>query len=133
MGSISDPIANLLTRIRNAKNAEHRYIDLGWSIMIEEIVKILKNKGFIAHYLVKEEKKKKVLRIFLKYAEGRQPVIQELKRVSKPSLRQYVSHQEIPFVMGGTGIAILSTSKGVMDGSEAKEKKVGGELLCLVW
>lgn len=133
MGSISDPIANLLTRIRNAKNAEHRYIDLGWSKMIEEIVKILKNKGFIAHYLVKEEKKKKVLRLFLKYAEGRLSVIQELKRVSKPSLRKYISHQEIPYVMGGTGIAILSTSQGVMDGSEAKAKKVGGEILCLVW
>ncbi len=133
MGTTSDPIANLLTRIRNAKNAEHRYIDISWSKMIEEIVKILKAKGFIAQYLIKEERKKKTLRLFLKYAAGRQSVIQELKRVSKPSLRQYVSYSDIPYVMGGTGVAILSTSQGVMDGKAAKEKKVGGEVLCLVW
>lgn len=130
---MNDSISNLLTQIRNAKNAEHRFIDIRWSKIVEEVVKILKAKGFVAHYLVKEEKKKKCLRLFLKYAEGRQPVIQELKRISKPSLRKYLSYQEIPSVMGGTGIAILSTSKGVLEGSEAKEKKVGGEILCLVW
>lgn len=133
MGSNNDPIANLLTRIRNAKNAEHRFIDIQWSKMKEEIVRILKERGFVSQYLVKEEQKKKTLRVFLKYGAGRKSVIQELERVSKPSLRRYVSSQEIPYVMGGTGIAILSTSSGVMEGMKAREQKVGGELLCLVW
>jgi small subunit ribosomal protein S8 len=132
MGSFSDPIANLLTKIRNAKEAEHRYIDIEWSVLKEEIVKILKEQGFISQVLVKEEKKKKTMRVFLKYS-GRTSVIQTIKRMSKPSLRQYVSYQDIPYVMGGTGIAILSTSKGVMVGQKAREQKVGGELLCLVW
>lgn len=133
MGSVNDPIANLLTKLRNAKNAEHRYIDIEWSKLKEEIVKILKDKGFVAQFLVKEEKKKKTMRIFLKYAPGRRSVFTEMKRMSKPSLRSYVTHQNIPYVMGGTGIAILSTSRGVMDGNKAREEKVGGELLCLVW
>lgn len=133
MGSFSDPIANLLTKLRNAKDGEHRYIDIEWSVLKEEIVKILKERGFVAQFLVKEEKKKKTMRVFLKYGAGRQSVIQALKRMSKPSLRQYVSYKDIPYVMGGTGIAILSTSKGVMEGARARQQKVGGELLCLIW
>jgi small subunit ribosomal protein S8 len=101
--------------------------------MKEAIVKILKEPGFVAQYLIKEEKKKVTMRVFLKYAAERAPVIHGLRRVSKCSLRQYVSHQEIPRVFGGMGISILSTSRGVMNGEKARELKVGGEILCLVW
>src|ERR1700722_5189457 len=98
--------------------------------MKEAIVKILKETGFVAQYLIKEEKKKVTMRVFLKYASERNPVIHGLTRVSKCSLRKYVSHQKIPRVFGGMGISILSTSKGVIDGEKARELKVGGELLC---
>ena len=133
MGSVSDPIADLLTRLRNASQARHRYIDISYSKMKEAVVKILKEKGFIAYYLIKEEKKMGTMRIFLKYASQREPVINGLKRVSKPSLRKYVSFGQIPRVLGGMGISIVSTSKGVMDGDLARERKIGGELLCLAW
>lgn len=133
MGSLNDPIADLLTRMRNASQAKHRYIDVQHSRMKEAIVKILKETGFVAQYLIKEEKKKVTMRVFLKYAAERAPVIHGLRRVSKCSLRQYVSHQEIPRVFGGMGISILSTSQGVIDGEKARELKVGGEILCLVW
>ncbi len=129
----SDPIADLLTRIRNASTARHRYLDVSWSKMREAIVKILKENGFVAHFLVKEENKKKTMRIFLKYTPQREPVINGLKRVSKPSLRRYVTHNEIPRVLGGMGISIVSTSSGVIDGKTARGKKIGGELLCLAW
>lgn len=133
MGSTNDPIADLLTRIRNASNARHRYIDVDYSKMKESIAKILKEHGFVAHYLVKEEKKKGTIRIFLKYTGTRDPVIHDLKRVSKPSLRKYVSSGRIPTVLGGMGISIISTSRGVLEGSAAREQKLGGELLCLAW
>jgi len=133
MGSMNDPIADLLTKLRNASKAQHRFIDIGWSNMKEAIVKILRDKGFVAHYLVKEEKKIATMRIFLKYGMEREPVIQGIRRVSRPSLRRYVSYQDIPRVMGGMGITILSTSKGVLEGNTARQQKVGGELLCLAW
>jgi len=133
MGSHNDPIADLLTRLRNASEARHRYVDIDWSRMKEAIVKILKNKGFVAHYLIKEEKKKGTMRIFLKYAAEREPILRKLERISKPGLRRYVSHQEIPRIMGDLGIAVLSTSSGVMDGQSARKQKLGGELLCLAW
>src|SRR5262245_52774103 len=124
MGSLNDPIADLLTRLRNASQARHRFIDIPHSKMKEAIVKILKEKGFVAQYLIKEEKRKVTMRIFLKYAGERNPVIHGLKRVSKGSLRQYVGCHEIPRVFGGMGISILSTSKGVMEGEKAREEKV---------
>ncbi len=133
MGSMNDPIADLLTKLRNASRAQHRYIDISWSRMKEAVIKILRDQGFVAHYLIKEEKKKGTLRVFLKYGEKRGNVITELRRMSKPSLRRYVSYQDIPRVMGGMGIAILSTSKGVLDGNSARQEKIGGELLCLAW
>lgn len=133
MGSTNDPIADLLTKIRNASRAEHKYVEVNWSNLKEAVVKILKEKGLIAHYLVKEERKKGTLRIFLKYATGRKPVIQEIKRVSRPSLRRYVSYRAIPKIMGGMGISILSTSQGVLEGATARERKLGGELICLAW
>lgn len=129
----SDPIADLLTRIRNASAAKHLYLDLAHSNVIEAIVKILKNNGFVAHFLVKEENKMKTMRIFLKYSSKREPVITGLKRVSKPSLRKYVTSKKIPTVLGGMGISIISTSKGVVDGRTARDTNVGGELLCLAW
>lgn len=131
--AISDPIADLLTIIRNASEARHRFVDVPHSNMREAIAKILKEEGFVAYYLVKEEKKKRTMRVFLKYGANRRPVIQGLKRVSKPSLRKYVSCYQIPRVFGGMGIAILSTSKGVMAGKSAFAQKAGGELLCLAW
>lgn len=133
MGSVNDPIADLLTRIRNASMARHRYIDIELSKMKEAIVKILKNKGFVSQYLVKEENKKGTMRIFLKYAAQREPIIHGLTRVSKPSRRKYVTSDEIPRVLRGMGISIISTSKGVMEGEAARELNIGGELICLAW
>jgi small subunit ribosomal protein S8 len=133
MGSLNDPLADLLTRLRNASRARLRFIDVSHSKMKEAVVKILKEKGFVAHYLYKEEKKKATMRIFLKYASQRDPVIRGLKRISKPSLRKYVSCGQIPRVYGGLGIAILSTSRGVIEGDSARQQKLGGELLCLAW
>ena len=128
-----DPIADLLTRIRNANTALHRYTDIEWSKMKEAIVIILKEKGFVAHYLVKEEKKKKRIRIFLRYTPERKPLVHGLKRMSKPSLRRYITAQKIPTIQGGMGISILSTSQGVVEGNVARQKKIGGELLCIAW
>ncbi len=133
MGSINDPIADLLVRLSNSSKAQHRYIDIGWSKMKEAIVKILKEAGFIAHYLIKEEKKKGTIRVFLKYGAERDPVLHGVRRMSRPSLRRYISYADVPRVMGGMGLAILSTSKGVIDGQAARQHKIGGELLCLVW
>jgi small subunit ribosomal protein S8 len=133
VGSVSDPVADLLTRLRNASQAKHRYIDIGFSKLKEAVIKILKEKGFVAQYLIKEERSMGTIRIFLKYTSQREPVIHGLKRISKPSLRKYVTYGQIPYVLGGMGISILSTSKGVMDGDLARTQKVGGELLCLAW
>lgn len=130
---LSDPIADLLTRIRNASKAKHKFIDMAHSQMNEAIVKVLKEQGFVAQFLVKEENRKKMMRIFIRYSVGREPVINALKRVSKPSLRRYVSCKQIPRVLGGMGISILSTPKGVLDGEKARELNVGGELICLAW
>lgn len=134
MAVVSDPIADFLTRIRNSTNAQHRYVDVRWSKIKQNIADILKNYGFIESYLVKQDNKGRgTIRIFLKYNEGRQPVIQGLQRVSKPGRRQYVGSQEIPKFYGGLGLSIVSTSRGIMAGSDAGNLKIGGELLCLVW
>lgn len=134
MAAISDPIADFLTRIRNATKAQHRYVDISWSRMKQNIADILKAHGFIESYLVKHDNKQRgTMRLFLKYTDGRQPVIQGIKRVSKPGLRRYVGHQDIPRFYGGMGLSILSTSSGIMAGFDAATNKVGGELLCLVW
>ncbi len=129
--SMHDPISDLLTRIRNARQARHRYVDFRVSKVKVNILKILQLQGFVEHFLVDDESGKG--RVFLKYAEGREPVIQGLKRMSTPGLRRYVGVDEIPRVLGGLGIAILSTSKGIMDGETARKQRLGGELLCLVW
>ncbi len=128
---MSDPIADLLTRIRNAKMARHRFVDFRFSRQKHSIVKILEAQGFLDKVLVNEDEGK--VRAYLRYAQGREPVIQGLKRVSSPGLRRYVGCDEIPVVLGGMGVAILSTPAGIVDGQKARELKVGGELLCLVW
>lgn len=134
MAVVSDPIADFLTRIRNSSSAQHRYVDVDWSKIKQNIAEILKAQGFIENYLVKHESKERgTIRLFLKYTEGRQSVIRGIKRMSKPGLRRYVGHQDIPRFYGGLGLSILSTSKGVMAGFDAVTNKVGGELLCLVW
>jgi len=129
--SLSDPIANLLTKVRNAKTAKHKYVDICYSRINKEIIEVLKHAGFIENYLVNDTKR--TLRVFLKYSKQREPVIQGLKRLSKPGLRRYVGYREIPTIFGGLGISVLSTPAGIIDGETAKKKKVGGELLCSIW
>lgn len=132
--AISDPIADFLTKIRNALKAEHRYVDVSWSKLKQNIAEILKSQGFIESYLIKHDNKQRgTMRIFLKYASRRQPVIQGIQRVSRPGLRRYVKHDEIPKFYAGMGVPIVSTSQGVLPGSEAIKQKLGGEILCLVW
>lgn len=130
---MSDPVADLLTRLRNASHAKQRFVDINWSTIKESIVKVLKETGFVSQYLIKEERKKSQMRIFLKYSPDQEPLLQELTRVSKPSCRRYISYRKIPKVRGGIGIAILSTPRGILEGVQAREQKVGGELLCLVY
>jgi small subunit ribosomal protein S8 len=134
MAALSDPLADFLTRIRNATQAQHRYVDVDWSKMKQNLAEILKNQGFIENYLVKvDEGKRGTIRMYMKYTPGRRPVIQGLKRISKPGLRKYVGHEEIPRFYGNMGVSILSTSQGVMAGKEATQRGIGGELLCLIW
>ncbi len=133
--AMTDPIADMLTRIRNACAARHRRVDMPASKLKLEIARILKEAAFIQDYrtVEVEGQPQPVLRVVLKYAPGGQPVLRELKRVSTPGLRQYVGVQEIPRVRNGLGMAILSTSKGIMSGTEARRHNTGGELLALVW
>lgn len=132
--AVSDTIADFLTRIRNGTRAQHRYVDVQWSKMNQNIAEILKNQGFIESYLVKiENNQRGMIRVFMKYTDQRRPVIQGIKRVSRPGLRKYVGHNDIPHFYGGLGLSIVSTSQGVMAGSEAVKRGVGGELLCMVW
>jgi small subunit ribosomal protein S8 len=131
--SMTDPIADMLTRIRNACGAKHRRVDMPASKMKVEIARILKENALIQDFTTLEnEEGRKLLRVRLKYAGG-QPVIRELQRVSTPGLRKYVGATEIPRVRNGLGIAILSTSKGIMSDAQARQSRTGGELLALVW
>ena len=131
--AISDPIADMLTRIRNAAKAKFNSVDVPGSTVKIEVAKILKSEGFIRNYKFLKDGKQGILRIYLKYGAGQSNVIYELKRVSKPSRRVYVRCKEIKPVFNGMGIAILSTSKGVMTDKKARQDKVGGEILCHVW
>lgn len=123
----------MLTRIRNAHMAEKCVVAMPHSKMKSELARILKAEGFIKDYTMENNDGKPALNIFLKYTTDREPVIQGLRRISKPSCRKYVNSEEVPRVLGGIGLAILSTSSGVMTDTEAREKKVGGEVLCYVW
>jgi small subunit ribosomal protein S8 len=130
--TIIDPIADMLTRIRNAIMASHESVLVPSSKIKLSIAKILSEQGFIDRYEVLKGKPQSMIKIYLKYTDG-QPAILGLERVSKPSLRVYVERHEIPRVYGGLGIAILSTSKGIMTGQEAWRQRLGGEILCYVW
>lgn len=129
--AFNDPIAELLTKLRNAKDAQHRYVDLSSSKMKLKILELLKAHGFIENYLVNDEQRK--IRVFLRYAKQRQSILNGLKRISTPGLRRYIGYQDIPRPFNGMGMAILSTCQGVIDGETARERKVGGELLCTIW
>jgi small subunit ribosomal protein S8 len=129
---VTDPIADMLTRIRNAQLARHRRVDMPTSRLKVEVARLLKQNHYIHDYKLLEDGQHPVLRLYLKYFQDK-PVIRELRRVSKPGLRQYVGFEEIPRVRNGLGIALLSTSRGVMTDREARAAKVGGELLAIVW
>ena len=130
--AVTDTVADLLTRIRNAKDAKHKYVDVKFSKLNQNIISVMKEKGYVNNFLINE--KRHQIRIFLKYIKNaRENVIHGLKRVSRPSVRSYVGHKDIPRVFSGLGIAIISTPSGVLEGEKAREMKAGGELLCLVW
>lgn len=129
---VSDPIADLLTRIRNAQMARQRRVDMPVSKLKVEVARLLKENHYIHDYKILDDGKFRVLRLYLKYYQDK-PVIRELRRVSKPGLRQYVGVGDIPRVRNGLGMAVLSTSRGVMTDRDARAQKVGGELLAIVW
>ena len=133
MGVPTDTIADFLTQIRNASRAGKENITVPGSKMSLKIAEILKQEGFVSNFKLVEEGVKKRIRIHLKYMQGKKPVIRSLNRISTPGLRHYVGSEEIPRVLGGLGISILSTPKGLMTDREARMKKLGGELLCEVW
>lgn len=131
--SMTDPIADYLTRIRNAIKAKHAKVDIPYSRIKEEITRILLEYRYIQNYIKIDDGKQGIIRIYLKYDETETSAITKLQRVSKPGLRQYVGATEIPRVMNNLGIAILSTSKGVVTDREARQAGVGGEVLCYIW
>ncbi len=131
--TISDPIADMLTRIRNALIAKHDSVMVPSSRIKLSIARILKEEGFINDYEVLKGKPHRVIKILLKYSDSNKPVISGLERVSKPGLRVYVQRKEVPRVFGGLGIAVVSTSRGVKTGQQAWRQGIGGELLCYVW
>jgi small subunit ribosomal protein S8 len=128
---LHDPISDFLTRIRNAIGQKHGYVDIPLSNAKHNIAKVMQEQGFVKDVLVNKEKK--TLRVVLKYARDRKPVVNGLRRISKPGLRRYVGHADIPKILGGLGIAVLSTNKGIIEGETARQEKLGGELLCYIW
>jgi small subunit ribosomal protein S8 len=130
---MSDPIADLLTRIRNASRAEHEKVDIPASKLKVRIAELLKAEGFIKNYRLIEDDKQGMLRVYLKYGAGNEKMIAGLVRVSRPGRRVYVGKDEIPSILGGMGMAILSTSRGVMTDRESRKQQVGGEVLAYVW
>ncbi len=130
---MTDPIADMLTRIRNSNNAKHDSVDIPASNIKKEVAKILLDEGFIKGFDVIEDSKQGIIRIDLKYGKNSEKVISGVKRISKPGLKVYVKNNEIPRVLGGLGIAVLSTSKGMMTDKQARSENVGGEVICYVW
>ncbi len=131
--NISDPIADMLTRVRNASRAHHQDVVVPSSRTKREIARILKDEGFIAEVIEEQDGPAKVLKLTLKYVGGKAPVVSGLKRISKPGLRVYAGKTEIPRVLGGLGIVIVSTSQGIMTGAQAHRAQLGGEILAYVW
>jgi small subunit ribosomal protein S8 len=129
----TDPIADLLTRIRNGARAKHPRVDIPASKLKVEVARILKDEGYVANFKLVEEKGKKTLRVFLRYTPDRRSVITDLKRVSRPGSRRYTGKLGIRQVVGGMGISILSTPRGLMTGQDARKEGVGGEILCEDW
>ena len=131
--SMTDPIADMLTRIRNAINRRHASVDIPHSRMKESIAQILQDEGFVQRYELVPDGRFQVIRVHLKYAEGRRPVLTHLKRLSTPGRRLYAGSAQIPRALGGMGIVIISTPRGVLTGTRARRENVGGELICEVW
>jgi len=131
--SVSDPVADLLTCIRNACKAKHKKVDVPSSRLKSEIVRVLLREKYINNFKSIDDKKRGILRIYLKYDQKERPVIQGIERMSKPGRRLYIRHHEIPKVQGGLGTALVSTSSGIMTDQEAREERLGGEYLCRVW
>ena len=130
---MTDPIADMLTRIRNGSKAKLEKVDIPSSKLKLEIAKILKDEGYVKNIKMVKDRRQGVIRVYLKYTDEEAPVIQGLRRVSRPGNRVYVGNDRIPRVMGGLGTAILSTSKGIQSGKQARKDNVGGEVLCHVW
>ena len=130
---MTDPVADMLTRIRNACKAGHRKVDIPSSRMKREIARILKERGFIHNSAYVEDSKQGYLRLYLKYGRDEERAIQGLEKVSRPGLRRYVGREDVPRVLRGLGVAILTTSKGVLTGEEARRAGVGGEVICNIW
>jgi len=131
--TMTDPIADMLTRIRNAVSSKHDNVTMPSSKLKVAIAKVLKEEGFIRDFTISQEAPRTMLKIDLSYTGRKEPVLSGIKRVSKPGLRIYVQKREIPRVLGGLGVAILSTPEGVMTGQHARQKSIGGEILCYVW
>lgn len=129
----SDPIADMLTRVRNASRAEHEKVDIPASRLKVRIAELLKDEGFIKNYRLMDDSKQGTLRVYLKYGAGNEKMISGLVRVSTPGRRIYVTHDRIPSILGGMGVALISTSRGVLSGHDARKQKVGGEVLAYVW
>ena len=131
--SVTDPIADILTRIRNANSTHKDFVDVPASKMKIAIARILKEEGFIKYYKVTRNNAQGTIRIFMKYAGEREPVLSGLVRVSKPGLRKYISKDNIPYVLGGLGLSIISTSQGILTDRDCRRKKIGGEIICNIW
>jgi small subunit ribosomal protein S8 len=130
---MTDPIADMLTRIRNASSVRHNTVDIPASKMKLELARILKDEGFVREYEVINNSKPSVIRIFLKYGPQKEKVISGIKRISKPGLRVYAGKDEVPKVLGGLGCAILSTSEGILTDKQCRQKGIGGEVICYIW
>ncbi len=130
---MTDPIADMLTRIRNATMVNKKTCDVPFSKLKKALANVLKQEGFILGYDIRLVNNRKMIRFYIKYAGEKDPVIRGLRRESTPGRRKYVGHRDIPYVFDGLGVNIVSTSKGLMTGSEAKRRKLGGELICSVW
>ncbi len=131
--SLTDPIANYLTLLRNALQAKHQKVDIPSSTLLVEITKLLKEEGYINNYKVTEEGSKTILRVYLKYGSKGERVISGLQRISRPGCRVYTSRAAIRKVLGGLGVSVLTTPKGIMSGARARKQGLGGEILCNIW